>query len=83
MEGQEASLGHAGSHPHANPDDLLKILLHAEVQGVGGVLAQALIHLQACCMSHRRACLGNGALTLKQQCTRMPLANLIATLCLQ
>lgn len=62
MEGQEASLGHAGSHSHANPDDLLEILLHAEVQGVGGVLAQALIHLQACCMSHQHACLGNSAL---------------------
>lgn len=83
MEGQEASLGHAGSHPHANPDDLLEILLHAEVQSVGGVLAQALIHLQACCMSHRHACPGNGALTLKQHCTCMPLAHLIAMLCFQ
>ena len=62
MEGQEASLGHAGSHSHANPDDLLKILLHAEVQGIGGVLAQALINLQASYMSHQHACLGNSAL---------------------
>jgi hypothetical protein len=62
MEGQEASLGHAGSHSHTNPDDLLEVLLHAEVQGIGWVLAQALIYLQACWMSHQHACLGNSVL---------------------
>ncbi len=38
-------LSHAGSYAGANSDDLLQILLHAEVQNACRILAKTLIHL--------------------------------------
>ena len=40
-----SSLGHAGRDASANPDDLLQILLHTEIQGACGIVAEALIDL--------------------------------------
>ena len=39
-------LGHAGSNAGTHSDNLLELLLHAEVQGIGGIITETLIHLQ-------------------------------------
>ena len=39
-------LGHAGSNANTHSDNLLKLLLHAKVQGIGGIITETFIHLQ-------------------------------------
>ena len=41
----KGSLSHAGSYAGADSDDLLQILLHAEVQNACWIFAKTLIHL--------------------------------------